>query len=240
MRLQKYLSDSGIASRRKCEELISLGRVHVNGKRADVGRSVDPEKDLIEVDGKRVEPIAERVVYAFYKPQGVICSTADPQGRETVVDHFRDVPYRLYNVGRLDYDSEGLVIMTNDGALAFALAHPSHEIDKTYYAICDGKLQEDQKSALEKGVLLEDGPTAPARVRDAYRAGNGNTSFYITIHEGRNRQVRRMLKAVGHETLLLRRVQEGPVALGALRPGEKRKLSDSELAELRKACGIEK
>ncbi|HWQ59199.1 MAG TPA: pseudouridine synthase [Clostridia bacterium] len=238
MRLQKYMADAGIASRRKCEELISLGRVTINGEKAALGCSVDPERDEIALDGKRVEIAPERVVYAFYKPQGVICSASDPKGRETVQDYFRSLPYRLYNVGRLDYDSEGLLLMTNDGELAYALTHPSCGIEKTYYVVCDGKLYDDQKRALEEGVALEDGMTASARITDVYRTGNGNTSFAITIHEGRNRQIRRMLEAVGHKTLLLRRVQEGPVKLGSMKPGDVRKLNESELGELRKACAI--
>lgn len=238
MRLQKYLADAGVASRRKCEELISLGRVTVNGQPAALGQSVAPG-DEIALDGVRVEPAGERMVYVFYKPQGVVCTASDPEGRETVLDYFADVPARLYHVGRLDYDSEGLLLMTNDGALANALTHPRHEVEKTYYVICDGKLYDDQKCALEQGVALEDGVTAPARIADSYKTANGNTSFYITIREGRNRQVRRMLKGVGHETLLLRRVGEGPVKLGALRPGEKRKMSAQELDALRKSCGIE-
>ncbi len=240
MRLQKYLAESGIASRRKCEELIASGRVAVNGEIAALGRTVDPERDEIALDGKRVEPAAGRVVYAFYKPQGVICSASDPQGRETVQDYFRGLPHRLFSVGRLDCDSEGLLLMTNDGELAHALTHPSREIEKTYYAICDGKLYDDQRRALEEGVALEDGVSAPARVSDVYRAGNGNTSFHIAIHEGRNRQIRRMLEAVGHRTLLLRRVREGPVSLGSMKPGDVRKLNENELTELRKACDIGK
>lgn len=237
MRLQKYLADAGIASRRKCEELIAAGRVKINGQTAALGQSVGLG-DAVELDGVRVEPSGERMVYAFYKPQGVVCTSSDPQGRETVQDYFLDIPVRLYNVGRLDYDSEGLLLMTNDGALAYALTHPSREVEKTYYVICDGKLQDEQKRALEAGVLLEEGLTAPARVGDVYRTSNANTSFYLTIHEGRNRQVRRMLKAVGHETLLLRRVGEGGLELGALRPGEKRKLNAAELDALQKSCGI--
>ncbi len=239
MRLQKYLANAGIASRRKCEELISSGRVTINGRLAELGYGVNPQSDVVELDGKRVEEMGERVVYILYKPQSVVSTSFDPQGRETVQDFFRDVPMRLYNVGRLDYDSEGLLLMTNDGELANALTHPGREVEKTYYVICDGKLYDEQKASLEQGVMLEDGVTAPARVTDAYRTGNGNTSFFIAIHEGRNRQIRRMLKAVGHETLLLRRVQEGPVSLGEMRPGEKRKLDENEVRELKKSCGID-
>lgn len=236
MRLQKYMADAGIASRRKCEELIAKGLVFVNGSVASTGCCVEPLCDEVVYMGKKILPHEERVVYAFYKPQGVICSSSDPQGRETVQDYFSDVPGRLYNVGRLDYDSEGLVLMTNDGELANRLTHPSHEIEKTYYVICDGSLSEQEKNTLRGGVMLEDGVTSPARITDDYKTGNGNTSFFIAIHEGRNRQVRRMLTAVGHETLLLRRTAEGPVMLGALKPGEKKKLNETELETLRKSC----
>lgn len=229
MRLQKYLADSGIASRRKCEELINLGRVAVNGEEAKIGCTVEPGIDVVTFDGKPVQPAEKRVVYAFYKPQGVICSSSDPQGRKTVQDYFRDVPYRLFSIGRLDYDSEGLLLMTNDGELTNYLSHPSREIEKIYYVICDGKLDHEQKALLESGIKLEEGLTAPARVHDIYRTENGNTSFYITIHEGRNRQIRRMLAAVEHNTLLLRRVKEGPIEIGAMRPGDKRILSDTEI-----------
>ncbi len=237
VRLQKYLADAGIASRRKCEELITAGRVSINGQTATLGQSINPG-DVVEFDGVRVEPAGERMVYAFYKPQGVVCTSSDPQGRETVQDYFRDIPVRLYNIGRLDYDTEGLLLMTNDGALAHALTHPSREVHKTYYVICDGKLLDEQIRTLEAGVLLEEGITAPARVENAYRTSNANTSFYLTIHEGRNRQIRRMLKAVDHETLLLRRVGEGSLELGALRPGEKRRLTTAEIDALQKSCGM--
>lgn len=236
MRLQKYMADAGVASRRKCEELIAQGAVLVNGSVAATGCSVEPGRDEVIYMGRRIVPREERTVYAFYKPQGVICSSSDPQGRETVQDYFRDVPERLYNVGRLDYDSEGLVLMTNDGELANRLTHPSHEVEKTYYVICDGSLGAEEKEKLRTGVMLDDGMSAPARVTDDYKTANGNTSFYIAIHEGRNRQVRRMLAAVGHETLLLRRTAEETVTLGTLKPGEKRKLDAEELDKLRKEC----
>lgn len=234
MRLQKFLADSGIASRRKCEELIILGRVTVNGEKAKIGCTVEPGIDIVMFDGKPIQSAGKRVVYAFYKPQGVICSSSDPQGRETVQDYFRDVPYRLFSIGRLDYDSEGLLLMTNDGELTNALTHPSHEIEKTYYVICDGKLDNEQKGLLESGIKLEEGVTAPARVYNIYRTENGNTSFYITIHEGRNRQIRRMLAAVAHNTLLLRRVKEGAIEIGTMQPGDKRRLSDAEIEEIKR------
>lgn len=235
MRLQKYLANAGIASRRKCEELISAGFVTVNGRRALLGESVDPDKDEVVYDGKRVQAQEEKVVIAFNKPKFVLCSASDPQGRKTVHDFFSAYPLRLYNVGRLDYDSQGLVLMTNDGEFAYSVTHPKYEIEKEYYAVCDGRLTEDEAAKLTAGVLLEDGKTAPAAIRKVKPIPENRTSFCITIHEGRNRQIRRMLAAVGHKTLLLRRIRIGSVVLGELQPGEWRKLSRSEIDRL--LCG---
>ena len=157
-----------------------------------------------------------------------MCTAQDPQGRPTVGDYVKDLPVRVYNAGRLDYDSEGLLVMTNDGELAYKLTHPRFCMDKTYAAICDGLLTKAQIAALEQGVQLEDGPTHPAKVREVFKLRNGNTAFNITIHEGRNRQVRRMLEAVGHETLALKRVALGPLRLGDLPSGAYRPLTDQE------------
>lgn len=234
MRLQKYLADAGIASRRKCEELICAGRVRVNGEVASIGASVE-DGDEILLDGAPVKKESGRLVYAFYKPKLVVSSMSDPERRPTVADYFKDMP-RVYNVGRLDYDSEGLLLMTNDGELAYHLTHPKFMTDKTYFAVCTGELTGSEIDALKNGVPLEDGTTAPAAVRDVRRERNG-TSLFITIHEGKNRQIRRMLAYLGHRTLLLRRVSEGPVKLGGLHPGERRELTGDELAALTRMCG---
>mgnify|MGYP002732525110 CR=1 FL=1 len=240
MRLQKLMAEAGIASRRKCEELIAQGKVFVNGNAAGVGCVVDPERDVVEYNGERVRPAQRRVVLAFYKPRGVMCTVSDPEGRETVMDYFRQYPLRLYPVGRLDYDSEGLLLMTNDGELAYRLTHPKFIVEKTYHAVCAGCLAAEEAAQLERGVALEDGPTAPARVEHIRRLQNGNTVLELTIHEGKNRQVRRMLSAVGHETLLLRRIREGAVSLGALRPGQWREIAGEELAALEGERGEKK
>lgn len=237
-RLQKFMAEAGVASRRACEELIRQGRVTVNGETASLGRSVEPEQDRVELDGKPVQKEQRRTVILLYKPRGVVSTSSDPEGRRTVQDYFREIPERLYNVGRLDLNSEGLLLMTNDGALANRLTHPRYGVEKTYYAVCDGKLTASEAARLTNGVELEDGVTAPTRV-DAVRTTQcGDTSFLITIHEGRNRQIRRMLEAVGHRTLRLKRERFGPLSLGTLAPGEWRKLSDEEIKKLENALGL--
>lgn len=237
-RLQKFMAEAGVASRRACEELIRQGRVTVNGETASLGRSVEPEQDRVELDGKPVQKEQRRTVILLYKPRGVVSTSSDPEGRRTVQDYFREIPERLYNVGRLDLNSEGLLLMTNDGALANRLTHPRYGVGKTYYAVCDGRLTASEAARLTNGVELEDGVTAPARVDAVRTTQRGDTSFLITIHEGRNRQIRRMLEAVGHRTLRLKRERFGPLSLGTLAPGEWRKLSDEEIKKLENALGL--
>ncbi len=237
-RLQKFMAEAGVASRRACEELIRQGRVTVNGETASLGRSVEPEQDRVELDGKPVQKEQRRTVILLYKPRGVVSTSSDPEGRRTVQDYFREIPERLYNVGRLDLNSEGLLLMTNDGALANRLTHPRYGVEKTYYAVCDGKLTASEAAKLTNGIELEDGMTAPARVDAVRTTQRGDTSFLITIHEGRNRQIRRMLEAVGHRTLRLKRERFGPLSLGTLAPGEWRKLSDEEIKKLENALGL--
>ena len=230
MRLQKYMADCGIASRRKCEELIEQGLVKVNGEIAQIGTSIDPEKDTVEYDGQVLgkSPNDRKVVIMLNKPRGVVSSCSDPQGRKTTADYFRDLPYRLYNVGRLDIDTEGLLLFTNDGDFAYKVMHPSFEVHKTYRALVDGTLTAGQIKMLREGVMLDDGITAPAEVESVYER-DGNTSFFITIHEGRNRQVRRMIDAVGHKTLRLRRVAVGSLKLFGLHTGQWRFLTEQEI-----------
>ena len=193
---------------------------------------MEPLQDLVEVDGEPLGKSQQKVTVILNKPRGVMCTAQDPQGRPTVGDYVKDLPVRVYNAGRLDYDSEGLLVMTNDGEMAYKLTHPRFCMDKTYAAICDGLLTKAQIAALEQGVQLEDGPTHPAKVREVFKLRNGNTAFNITIHEGRNRQVRRMLEAVGHETLALKRVALGPLRLGDLPSGTYRSLTAQEWDEL--------
>ena len=237
-RLQKFMAEAGVASRRASEELIRQGRVTVNGERAMLGMRIDPARDVVVCDGKRLSGREAHVVILLYKPRGVVCTSSDPEGRKTVQDCVSEIPQRLYNVGRLDINSEGLLLMTNDGALAQRLTHPRYGVEKTYYAVCDGKLAASEIALLVNGVMLEDGMTAPARVENVRTTQRGDTAFSITIHEGRNRQIRRMLEAVGHRTLRLKRERLGPLTLGNLQPGQWRRLSDREIATLMRALGL--
>ena len=230
MRLQKYLADAGIASRRKCEQLIEEGRVKLNGAVAEIGMNVN-DGDVVTLDGKRVRANNERVMIAFYKPKNVICSNAEDEDRKKVTDFFKELPYRLYTVGRLDYDSEGLILVTNDGDAANRLMHPRYGLSKTYNVLCSGRFTDAEIHALASGVMLEDGMTAPARVKLLRETDNGNTELSITIHEGRNRQVRRMVAAVGHDTLRLVRVSIRKLTISGLKSGQWRFLSREE-AEL--------
>ncbi|MGN0786366.1 MAG: pseudouridine synthase [Christensenellales bacterium] len=227
MRLQKYLADAGIASRRKCEQLIEEGRVKINGAVAEIGMNVN-DGDVVTLDGKRVRANNERVMIAFYKPKNVICSNAEDEDRKKVTDFFKELPYRLYTVGRLDYDSEGLILVTNDGDAANRLMHPRYGLSKTYNVLCSGRFTDAEIHALASGVMLEDGMTAPARVKLLRETDNGNMELSITIHEGRNRQVRRMVAAVGHDTLRLVRVSIGKLTISGLKSGQWRFLSREE------------
>ena len=238
LRLQKYLAEAGIASRRASEELITAGRVTLNGKTATLGMSVDPDTDTVLFDGKPVKQEEELITIMLYKPKGVVSTSDDPQGRTTVQEYVKDIPARLYNVGRLDINSEGLLLMTNDGELAHRMTHPKFSVAKTYYAICDGKLQPSEIASLVNGITLDDGMTAPAQVRHVRATSGGDTSFLITIHEGKNRQIRRMLEAIGHRTLRLKRERFGPLQLGELKPGETRRLTQDEMRSLRHALGL--
>ncbi|HPF53436.1 MAG TPA: pseudouridine synthase [Eubacteriales bacterium] len=232
MRLQKYLADAGIASRRACETIIAEGRVTINGEAAHVGSTVDENADVVLLDGKPVKRAERRVVIMLYKPRGVVCTSTDPEGRRTVQEFVKDIPERLYNVGRLDLNSEGLLLMTNDGELANRLMHPRYKVNKTYFAVCDGKLTASEAAKLTNGVMLDDGMTAPATVSQVKPTSTGDTALCITIHEGRNRQIRRMLEAVGHKTLRLKREAYGPLSLGELRSGQWRYLTDEEQKQL--------
>ncbi len=231
MRLQKFMADAGVASRRKCEEYITAGRVKVNGVIAELGCKVEPG-DRVELDGKLLTAETERIVIMLNKPQGVVCTCSDPEGRRTVIDYVKDLPYRLYNVGRLDYDSEGLILLTNDGELAYRMTHPKFEMDKTYHVVCSGVITERDISRLQSGVTLDDGVTSPADVANVRIRRDNKSELDITIHEGRNRQVRRMISAVGKDTLLLRRIKEGPLELADLKTGQWRYLTELEIKAL--------
>jgi 23S rRNA pseudouridine2605 synthase len=229
MRLAKYLAHAGVASRRAAEGLIADGRVAVAGATVtDPARDVGPA-DRVTVDGRAVTGAEPRVAYALNKPAGVVSTARDTHGRPTVVQLIPAQGLRLYPVGRLDADTTGLVLLTNDGELAQRLTHPRFEVPKTYRARVGGRaLAPGALEQLRAGVELADGPTAPARARRI-----GPHELELTIHEGRNRQVRRMCEAVGHPVLELRRVAFGPLRLGRLAPGHHRRLSDAELERLR-------
>lgn len=230
MRLAKYLSSAGVASRRASEEIIRAGRVTVAGATVtDPARDVSDE-DRVALDGTPVAARPERVVYALHKPAGVVSTARDTHGRTTVVSLIAS-PFRLYPVGRLDADTTGLILLTNDGELAHRLTHPSFEVPKTYRAtVANPPVGRDAIGALRRGVDLDDGPTAPAKVRKL-----APDTIELTIHEGHKRQVRRMCDAVGHPVTRLERVAFGPLALGGLKPGKHRRLNEAELRALASA-----
>ncbi len=232
MRLAKYLSGAGLASRREAERLIRAGRVSIGGAPVtDPARAVEPE-DEVAVDGRAVAPTPERVVYAVNKPIGVVSTARDPQGRPTVVS-LVPTALRLYPVGRLDIDTSGLILLTNDGELAHRLTHPRFEVEKTYRAVvAHAPVREKAVRALVAGVQLDDGRTAPARVRRV-----AADTLELTIHEGRKRQVKRMCEAVGHPVRRLERLRFGPLELGDLRPGAYRRLDPDEAELLAAATG---
>ncbi len=232
MRLQKYLAGCGVASRRKCEEMIAEGRVAVNGVViTEMGVQVE-DGDTVCVDGASVQPEERRYYILYHKPFGEVCTVSDPEGRPTVLDRFKDIPARLYPVGRLDFDSEGLIILTNDGELTQRLLHPSREVDKVYLARVEGDVPMDAVHRLCQGVPLEGKLTAPAEVRVIRRTGT-ETVLLVTIHEGRNRQVRRMFDAVGYRVVNLRRVQFGPLQLGGVKRCAWRELTQEEIEKIR-------
>ncbi len=233
MRLAKHLAHAGACSRRAAEVLIGEGRVTVDGEViTDPARDVGQES-RVELDGRVLAGEEIRVVYAVNKPVGVLSTARDTHGRPTVVGLVPASGLRLYPVGRLDADSSGLILLTNDGELANLLTHPRYEVPKTYRAhVAGGPVGERELRALGEGVELDDGPTAPARVRRV-----GREEIELTIHEGRNRQVRRMCEAVGHPVLALQRVAFGPLRLGALAPGDHRQLGEADVERLRAAAG---
>lgn len=236
-RLQKILSEMGIASRRKAEEIILQGDVTVNGQRATIGMKADPEKDFIKVGGKLIAGPSRRgmqkVYLMLYKPRGVVTTLSDPEGRPTVKDFLKQLKYRVFPVGRLDYDSEGLLLLTNDGDFAHAVLHPSREIPKTYLVKVKGEIEEAKLEKLRRGVKLEDGMTLPARAKRLRKSEN-NSWIEMTIYEGRKRQIRRMIEKIGHLVLKLKRVGINGLKLRDLKPGDLRPLTPDELETIKK------
>lgn len=235
MRLQKYLALSGVASRRSSEKLILEGHVSVNGNIVTaMGIHVDEFSDTIRVDGQIIRPETEKHYIAYNKPIGEVTTVSDPEGRATVLDKFRDYPVRLFPVGRLDYDSEGILLLSNDGEMMNRVLHPSFEIKKTYLVRVSNQVNETEISQLRKGVVIDGRMTSPAEVHLTHR-GTFSTDLLITIHEGRNRQVRKMIDAIGHQVVHLKRIQFGPVILGDLPTGMWRKLTEAEIRKLNSA-----
>lgn len=231
-RLQKLISGAGLASRRQAEKWITEGRVFVNGKAVtELGAKADPERDTIRVDGQLLTKAAE-VYYALYKPKGVLSTLRDPEGRPTVVDYVRGIAERIYPIGRLDYNTEGLLLLTNDGKLANLLAHPSSEIEKEYEVKIKGQLPPSVLEAFRNGVPLEDGMTAPAQAAAHFDVKTGITTLQLVIHEGRNRQVRRMCEHFGYRVHNLKRARYAFLTLQGLKRGSYRKLTEAEVRQL--------
>jgi 23S rRNA pseudouridine2605 synthase len=236
IRLQKLLAMSNVASRRKCEELMLEGLVEVDGEIVTrLGTKVDPRTAVIRVDGKRLPPISEKIYLVLNKPRGVVSTMSDPEGRRTISDLVADRPERLFHVGRLDTDTSGLLLLTNDGDFAQRMAHPSYEVDKTYVAEVDGEVTKATVATLLEGVELDDGPVTVTKARIISVSGRGRGAKSIVelvIHEGRNRIVRRLLEQLGHPVRRLTRTAIGPVQLAGLDSGALRELTLDELGEL--------
>jgi 23S rRNA pseudouridine2605 synthase len=238
-RLQKIISAAGVTSRRASEELILAGRVTVNGVVVtELGSKADPAVDSVAVDGKPLSIASKKLYILLYKPVGYLTTLDDPEGRPLVTDLLKEVGERVYPVGRLDYNTEGLLLLTSDGEWANKLMHPRNEVDKEYHVRVRGKVHRSQLDQLACGVDIEGRKTAPARV-SMIKEGDQNDWFSITIHEGRNRQVRRMCEAVSLSVVRLRRVRYGMLAMGSLKPGEFRYLSDAEVRGLSNPSGIQ-
>ena len=260
MRIQKFIAECGVCSRRAAEELVLAGKIFVNGKEAAVGMDVDPENDRIMYSGKRLYIKAcDKQYFIFYKPRGVITSMkreSEDEKRPIVADFIKKIKGRVYPVGRLDRDSEGILILTDDGEAALRMTHPRYHINKTYRVTVRGNVSENQLAKLRDGVLLDDGMTKPAIVAiqsqtsekgenedsdDIYTDENiriVKTALHITISEGRNRQIRRMCEAVGLEVMLLKRIAVGEILLGRLKPGEYRPMTEAEKAKLMKSLSL--
>jgi len=232
-RIQKILSKCGVASRRKAEEMIMEGLVTVNGTPATIGMKADLQKDHIKVRGKLINRIESAVYLLFHKPVKCLTAMDDPEGRTTVKDFLKRVKAMVFPVGRLDYNSEGLLILTNDGELTNQILHPRHKVPKTYLVKIDGVLEAEDLRKLENGIRLEDGLTAPAKIRRVKKT-KANSWIEIIIREGKKRQIRRMLQRVGHPVIKLIRTRINGLELGDLKPGEYRYMTPEEVKRLKK------
>jgi pseudouridine synthase len=239
-RLQKLISMAGVASRRAAEELIVQGRVEVNGEVVrTLGTKADPAKDTIKVDGRRLKFDSRPRYILMNKPKNVVTTRSDPEGRRTVIDLLKGVREYVYPVGRLDYDSEGLLLLTSDGDLAAQLTHPRHAVERVYEALVMGVPEEEDLEKLRRGIFLDGARTSPAQLRRVGSIGKGRqemSRITVILLEGRNRQVRRMFASIGHPVKQLTRTRMGPIKLGDLRPGHWRDLTDAEVAKLKTAA----
>lgn len=236
-RLQKILAERGIASRRKAEEMILEGRVTVNGTVASIGMKADPDRDHIKVDGRLLLRPEKKVYYIFNKPRGVVTSLSDPEERPTIKDFLRGIRERVYPVGRLDFDSEGMLILTNDGDLAHAILHPSKKVPKTYRVKIKGVISVEETERLSKGIRLERSVTAPAKVK-FLRKLEQNSWIEMTIYEGKKRQIRRMLEKVGHPVVRLVRTRINGIEMGSIPPGGLRPMTPDELERITQELGV--
>jgi len=237
-RLQKIIAEMGLASRRKAEELILENRVTVNGSVATIGMKADPLKDHIKVDGKLLFKLEKKVYYVFNKPRGVVTSMSDPEGRPTVHDFVRGIRQRVFPVGRLDFDSEGLLLLTNDGEFTHAVLHPSKKIPKTYLVKIKGNLEDENLEKLRTGIRLDRAVTAPAKVK-RLRKTESNSWIEMVIYEGKKRQIRRMLERVGHSVIRLMRIKINGLEMGPLKPGTCRQISSEEMKILKRELNME-
>ncbi|MCC8022245.1 MAG: rRNA pseudouridine synthase [Clostridiales bacterium] len=239
VRLQKFMADCGVASRRASEELIRAGKVKVNGHVAAIGDKVNPRRDLVTVRGKKIVPQKELYYIMLHKPRGYVTTVQDEMGRKTVMELVQGVKARLYPVGRLDRTSEGLLLLTNDGAFANAMMHPARHVPKTYRVTVRPAISDEQMLALQEGVVIDGKKTLPTEVRTITEE-EGRTVVQMVLHEGRNRQIRRMCEALDLEVARLKRTAVGEVKLGMLQQGQWRHLEPEEKKKLFQACGLDK
>lgn len=240
-KLHKFIARCGVCSRRQAEQLISEGRVRVNGKTAVIGQRIDPEKDVVEVDGKVIKPVEEKIYLVFNKPKGVVTTASDELGRTCVLDFIKKYldleKYRVYPVGRLDKNSTGLLILTNDGDLAAALLNPKKMVPKIYLVTVKGHPSKKKLAELEQGVILDGKKTLPCKI-EVLRKNRKSTLLRVTLYEGKKRQIRRMFKMIKHPVVSLNRVAIGPIKLKGLKRGSFRYLEKEEVEALKKACGL--
>ena len=239
VRLQKYLSECGVASRRKSEELIEQGAVRVNGQVASIGDKINPKSDTVTVKGKKIIKQKSHTYIMLHKPRGFITTMSDERDRRCVAELIKDVPGRVYPVGRLDRDSEGMLLCTNDGEFANAMTHPRKHVPKTYRVTVRPTITQEQITELTTGIVIDDRMTAPAEIRVVTRE-EGRVVLEIILYEGRNRQIRKMCEAVGLEVARLKRTQVGSVKLGMLKQGDWRNLTEDEVRKLMIAAGMER